>query len=95
MNALKKTTDAATAAQPNDARELAYAIGIAVHALRTDHGWSQGDLAKEAGMRQPHVSRLEGANNLPTLPVLLRIANALGARLVVKFEKIDAQPETT
>lgn len=38
-------------------------------------------------MKQPHISRLESANKLPSLTTLLRIANAMGVKLNVTLEK--------
>ncbi|MFD4529152.1 helix-turn-helix domain-containing protein [Streptomyces sp. NPDC058470] len=67
-------------------RELLYAIAQAVHDRRAAVGWSQRELAERAGMRQPHVSRLEGAGALPKLDLLLRVADALDADLVVTLQ---------
>lgn len=75
-------------------RELAYAIAEVIHAERTRQGVSQAELAERIGTKQPNVSRMEGANTLPTLPVLLRVAEALGVTLVVRFENTEGdQPE--
>jgi transcriptional regulator with XRE-family HTH domain len=46
-------------------------------------GWSQTQLAREAGMTQPAVARFEAGGTIPTLPVLQRLARALGANLTV------------
>ncbi|MEU1815179.1 helix-turn-helix transcriptional regulator [Streptomyces roseifaciens] len=66
-------------------RDLLYAIAQQVHDRRTSLGWSQGDLAQQAGTRQPHISRLESARNLPSLDLLLRVANAMDTDLTVTF----------
>ncbi|MFD9452533.1 helix-turn-helix domain-containing protein [Streptomyces sp. NPDC059985] len=66
-----------------DDRDLAYRIAQAVFDRRTELGWSQKQLAEAAGMRQPHVSRLEAARSLPSLDVLSRVAEALGTDLMV------------
>ena len=39
---------------------------------------SQKELAKELGMRQEHLSRLEHGHRTPTLEKAIRIAEALG-----------------
>ncbi|MFJ8017684.1 helix-turn-helix domain-containing protein [Streptomyces sp. NPDC096339] len=70
-------------------RDLAYQIAQAVHDRRTSLGWSQRRLAETAGMRQPHVSRLEAAKSLPSLDVLRRVAEAMGADLVVSLVPRD------
>ncbi|AZM90846.1 MULTISPECIES: helix-turn-helix domain-containing protein [Streptomyces] len=64
-------------------RDLAYRIAQAVYDRRIELGWSQRQLAEAAGMRQPHVSRLEAARSLPSLDVLHRVAEAMGTDLTV------------
>ncbi|MFF3014923.1 helix-turn-helix domain-containing protein [Streptomyces sp. NPDC057939] len=73
-----------------DERDLAYRIAQAVFDRRTELGWSQSQLAEAAGMRQPHVSRLEAARSLPSLDVLRRVAEALGTDLTVALVPREA-----
>lgn len=49
-----------------------------VRELREQHGWSQSELAGQAGMTQSAVARFEAGGTVPTLPVLERLARALG-----------------
>jgi len=50
-------------------------------------GITQTELAKRMGVKQPALSRLErGAISKSTVETLKKIANALGARLIVKLE---------
>jgi DNA-binding XRE family transcriptional regulator len=56
-------------------------IGANVAALRKQRGMSQGELAGAAGILAPNVSRLEAGKHVPTLDVLLRIAQALNVTL--------------
>ncbi|MET9360422.1 helix-turn-helix transcriptional regulator [Streptomyces sp. NPDC006632] len=84
--------DTQTAFEPLTERDLAYIVAQAVAARRSELGWSQGELAEQVGMRQPHISRLESANKLPNLSTLLRIANAMGTKLVVTLEKDQDTP---
>jgi transcriptional regulator with XRE-family HTH domain len=67
------------------AAKLAFELGAAVRALREQRGWSQAELARAAGMTQPAVARFEAGGTVPTLPVLERLANALGADLAVRI----------
>ncbi len=76
--------------QPLTEDELAYRVALAIAARRQELGWSQAELAKRVGMRQPHISRLESHTKLPSLTTLLRIANAMGAQLVITLERHDA-----
>ncbi|MDQ1041472.1 transcriptional regulator with XRE-family HTH domain [Streptomyces sp. V3I8] len=66
---------------------MAYDIAQAVYDLRTEQGLSQGELAERVGTKQPRISVVESATKMPSLPLLLRIAKALGVRLVIRFEK--------
>src|SRR2546426_8216786 len=63
--------------------QRAYLIGQAVRERRLALGLSQVELASRAGMTQPALSRLEAGGTVPTIPVLERIAAALGAELIV------------
>jgi ribosome-binding protein aMBF1 (putative translation factor) len=67
-----------------DATRLAYELGATVRRLREGKGWSQTQLARHAGMTQSAVARFEAGGSIPTLPVLQRLARALGADLVVQ-----------
>jgi ribosome-binding protein aMBF1 (putative translation factor) len=69
-----------------DEARRAFLIGQAVRERRLALGLSQTDLAARAGMTQPALSRLEAGGAVPTIPVLERIAGALGAELIVTIE---------
>ena len=68
-----------------DEARRAYLIGQAVRERRLALGLSQTEVAARAGMTQPALSRLEAGGTVPTIPVLGRIAAALGAELVVSL----------
>ena len=53
-------------------------VGGRIKVLREKAGLSQSELAKRAGIPQPHLSRLENAEHSPTHKTLSRIAKALG-----------------
>ena len=73
--------------------ELVKQIGREIRQARREKGWSQLELAEEAGTFQPVVSRVEAGDSLkqPTLELLDRFARALGKQLVV--ELADAEPD--
>jgi transcriptional regulator with XRE-family HTH domain len=56
-------------------------VGANVAALREREGISQAELAKAANIRGPNLSRLETGKHVPTLGVLLRVAQALHVTL--------------
>lgn len=68
-----------------EAARLAYELGRSVRVLREEHGWSQTRLAEACGMTQSAVARFEAGGTVPTLPVLERLAHALGVELVVQL----------
>jgi ribosome-binding protein aMBF1 (putative translation factor) len=77
------------AAEAYDAARLAFELGRAVREFREGRGWSQSQLAAASGMTQSAVARFEAGGSVPTLPVLERLAAALGMALTVKFEPRD------
>ena len=67
------------------AARLAYELGKAVRERREQRGWTQGQLAAAANMTQSAVARFEAGGTVPTIPVLDRLAQALGAKLVIEL----------
>ncbi|MFI5985395.1 helix-turn-helix domain-containing protein [Streptomyces sp. NPDC051555] len=62
---------------------LAMAFAKAVYDRRKALGLSQAQLAERAGLTQAKISRVEGADAVPTLPLLRRLATALDASLTI------------
>lgn len=52
---------------------------------RNEMGFSQNDVAKQSGLTQQMVSRIETVDNSPTLRNFIRYADSLG--LKIKLEK--------
>lgn len=52
---------------------------------RNEMGFSQNDVAKQSGLTQQMVSRIETVDNSPTLRNFIRYADSLG--LQIKLEK--------
>lgn len=63
-----------TTHEPASAR----AFGMAVRARRTDQGTAQEALAYRAGIERSHMGKIERGEHMPTLALILRIAEALG-----------------
>ncbi|MGW7226685.1 helix-turn-helix domain-containing protein [Streptomyces cyaneofuscatus] len=66
---------------------LAMAFAKAVYDRRKELGLSQSDVAERAGLTQAKVSRIEGADAVPTLPLLRRLARALDASLSIALDE--------
>ena len=64
----------------------AYNIAMQVVELREEHGLTQAQLAKQCGVNQADISRIERGATSPTARTLQRIADALNAdvRLVAR-----------
>jgi predicted XRE-type DNA-binding protein len=68
------------------AEGAARTLGAAVRAWRTANGVTQTELARRLGVPQPNVVRLErGAVTSPGFGVLLRLAEATGLELRLRF----------
>lgn len=75
------------AASPTFADELAKAreqtrFALALAEMREARGLTQRDLAAMTGIKQPMLARIE-RGQVPTLPILRRLAAALDARIVI------------
>jgi transcriptional regulator with XRE-family HTH domain len=60
-------------------------IGVQIAQLRAKHRWNQTELAARARMSAPKVSRIESGPANVQLDTLIRLAQALGARVEVKL----------
>ena len=63
---------------------LARAVALAVIGYRVRHGMTQTQLARELGVRQPQVARLEQGEHSPSLDVLRRLSRVLGLRFIIE-----------
>ncbi|MEK8144402.1 helix-turn-helix domain-containing protein [Streptomyces sp. M10(2022)] len=72
---------------------LAMAFAKAAYDRRKELGLSQSEVADRAGLTQAKVSRVEGADAVPTLPLLRRLARALDASLNIALD--DEHEEVT
>ncbi|SRR5258708_2131935 len=73
-------------AEGYDHARMRFELAEVVRTRREELGWSQRQLADRAGMTQPGVARFEAGGTTPTLPLLERLAVALGLRLNVSLE---------
>lgn len=56
-------------------------FGRTVRRLRLEKGWSQEELAAEAGLHRTYVSQLERGIRNPTLTLIAKLAKALSTTL--------------
>jgi ribosome-binding protein aMBF1 (putative translation factor) len=63
----------------------AFDLAQAVYDRRTELGLSQSRLARQAGMTQAQISRIE-QGDVPKLPLLRRLAGALAVRLLIETD---------
>jgi HTH-type transcriptional regulator / antitoxin HipB len=76
-------------AEAYDQTRLRFELAEAVRLRREELGWSQRQLAERARMTQPGVARFEAGGTTPTLPLLERLAGALGLRLTVTLDSVQ------
>lgn len=57
---------------------LVETFGRNVRAARREKGWTQEQLAFEAGVKRAYLSEIEGGKRNPTLDVVEKLARALG-----------------
>lgn len=80
---------------PRFARELEEAraevrLAVMLVQFREKRGWSQRDLARITGIKQPQIARIEKGGQLPTLETLWRLADALQAKVIIgPHQKIE------
>lgn len=60
---------------------VANQLAILVIQYRVQHGLTQTALARQLGVKQPAVARLEAGDHEPTVATLARLANRLGITL--------------
>jgi transcriptional regulator with XRE-family HTH domain len=53
-------------------------FGAAIRRLREERGWTQDELASRAGMNGSYLGFVERGENVPTLTVILLLAETLG-----------------
>ncbi|WP_063037869.1 helix-turn-helix domain-containing protein [Nocardia pseudovaccinii] len=74
---------------------LSMALAQAVYERRTELGLTQADLAERAGLTQAEISRIEGSDTVPTLPLLAKLADALDATLNIALDADDTRVNFT
>jgi transcriptional regulator with XRE-family HTH domain len=64
-------------------------VTVRLKELREARGWTQSDLARESGVPQPTISRIEKGTSAIDLGVLERLANALDidAALLIQHKR--------
>lgn len=68
----------------------AHAFGIAVRAVRMERGLAQEALAHSAGIERSHMGKIERGAHMPTLALIIRIANALNCTTAELMAKTEA-----
>lgn len=68
---------------------VANQLAILVIQYRVEHGLTQTALARQLGMRQPAIARLEAGDHEPSVATLARLANKLGVTL-----RLDLTPNS-
>ena len=62
----------------NNRTSVAHGVAMLVLKYRTDNGLSQSALARQLGLQQPAIARIEAGDHEPTFTTLERLAAGLG-----------------
>ena len=73
---------------------LARAVAVAIVRYRADHDFSQRDLARRLGMKQPQVARLELGEVNPSVDTLMRISSQLGIEFTIDIRPVGGPART-
>ncbi|MEU4485343.1 XRE family transcriptional regulator [Streptomyces purpurascens] len=74
-------------ADPVDTR-----LGVRLAELRTEHGWSLGELADRSGVSRSTLSRAERAEISPTASLLNRLCAVYGRTMSQLLSEVEAEP---
>ncbi|GAQ54738.1 helix-turn-helix transcriptional regulator [Streptomyces acidiscabies] len=88
-------TEAEDVAEARHEIRMSMALAKAVYDRRTELGLTQSELAERSGLSQAKVSRIEGSDTVPTLPLLAKLAKALDATLNIALDDDDTQVSFT
>jgi transcriptional regulator with XRE-family HTH domain len=67
-------------------------LADSVIALRLARGWSQAELAEQAGTKQANISRLESGLANPSVRFLQKLASALNETLTIQLRPVPVSP---
>jgi ribosome-binding protein aMBF1 (putative translation factor) len=70
---------------------LSMELAKVVYDRRIELGLSQSELAARAGLTQGKISRIEGSDTVPTLPLLAKLAKGLNASVNIAIDVDDAK----
>jgi ribosome-binding protein aMBF1 (putative translation factor) len=88
-------TESADVTEARREIRLSMALAQAVYDRRTELGLTQTELAERAGLTQAKISRIEGSDTVPTLPLLAKLADALDATLNIALDATDTRVNFT
>lgn len=74
-----------------DAYDIFEEIRTQVVKLRTDLDITQKELASKSGLTQANVSKIENGSSHPTIDTLIKLADGLGKRLVIRFDDFEGE----
>ena len=76
-----------------DRTAIARAVALKVLIYRTERDLSQRRLAKELGMAQPQLARLEAGEHNPTIETLARLAQVLDIEFAIDIHPRQREPK--
>lgn len=58
-------------------------LAVMIAKLREKRGYTQRELAKVTGIKQPQIARIERGGHMPSVETLWRLADALKAKVII------------
>lgn len=68
--------------------KASYQLGMRIVYLRKQKGWSQEDLALEAGINKNYICDMENGRRNPSLEIIERLAKAFGISISELFKGV-------
>ncbi|TDC80422.1 helix-turn-helix domain-containing protein [Streptomyces hainanensis] len=87
--------DSEERAQERRENPLAMALAVVVYNRRKELGRTQAEAAERCGLDQAKISRIEGSDAVPTLPLLYKLSRGLDAALRIDIDVVDDEPKIT
>ncbi len=76
---------------PRETYDVFEEIRTQVVKARTDLDITQKELASKSGLTQANVSKIEKGISHPTIDTLLKLAEGLGKRLIIRFDDFEGE----
>lgn len=89
MECIVKLPDGSTVLVEQQKKEIREEIIGQLIELRKQRKMTQQDITNATGIQRPNVARIESKKATPSMDILVRMAAAVGKRIVITLEDIE------